>query len=116
MEGFETFGQLQTAVAEFVRQRDWEQFHSPKNLTTAIAVEAAELMEILQWAGAEPDCSSEPRLGRIKEELADVLIYCASLANVMGLDLGELAKDKLESNCRRYTIEKARQVTRDLLE
>jgi len=96
--------QLKDLVAGFVKERDWNQFHSPKNLSMSIAIEAAELMELFQWTNAT-DTSDVP-IGRLREELADVVIYCLSLANATGIDLAEAVRDKVSANARKYPVEK----------
>jgi NTP pyrophosphatase (non-canonical NTP hydrolase) len=106
-----TLGQLRRRVAEFVAARDWEVFHTPQNLSAAIAVEAAELMEQFLWrneteAPAAPD---EPeRRAAVIDELADVLIYVLSMANVMEVDMSSAIVDKLERNERRFPAEQWR--------
>ncbi len=114
---FKTFEELQQAVANFIDERDWAQFHNPKNLAMALAVEAAELMELLQWLDTEAaaDLSRyETWLGRLSEELADVLIYCASFANAIGVDLGEIAMEKVQRNKEKYPIETAKKMVSKL--
>lgn len=106
-----TVGELRTLVGRFVHQRDWEQFHTPKNLSMGIAVEAAELMEIFQWhdAAASAALLRTPRVRRaVQEELADVVIYCLALANRAGLDLTRAVRAKLARNRRRYPVQKFR--------
>ncbi len=104
--GPHTLANLRARVRDFVRERDWEQFHSPKNLSMSIAIEAAELMECFQW-----DSSTESNADLCKngappaavDELADVLIYCLALANTLGVDdLGAAVLDKLERSGQRY--------------
>jgi dCTP diphosphatase len=96
---------LKELVFQFVHEREWEKFHTPKNLTAAIAIEAAELMEVFQWATTEESktlvTQSEAR-ARVEEELADVIIYCLALANQMDLDLTEAVCRKVELNARKY--------------
>ena len=97
---------IQQAVREFRDAREWRQFHSPKNLSMSIAIEAAELMEHFQWlttveAAALPQADPAARQA-IAEELADVFIYCFSLADIMELDIAEIVFDKLAKNERKY--------------
>src|SRR5262245_14278261 len=97
---------IQNAVRDFRDARDWRQFHSPKNLSMSIAIEAAELMEHFQWlttveAATLPQEDPVARQA-IAEELADVLIYCFSLADVLGYDLAEIIFDKLAKNEQKY--------------
>lgn len=105
-----TVAELRQAVADFVDARDWRQFHSPKNLSMSIAIEAAELMEHFQWLSA--DVSSTPPspedLAGIREELADVLCYALSLANAMKIDVSTALRDKLVKNATKYPVEKFR--------
>jgi len=104
-----TLGQLREAVAAFVREREWEQFHTPKNLSMSIAIEAAELMEHFQWLTVEqskkPD---EEALQGIREELSDIVIYALSLANAMDIDLSTAMRAKMEKNIRKYPSDKVR--------
>lgn len=100
-----TFFDLRQRVAEFVAARDWEQFHVPKNLSVAIAVEAAELMEHFQWLTPEQAASAlrdEAKLAAVADELADVLIYVLSLANALDVDVSTTVLEKLERNEERY--------------
>lgn len=95
----------------FARERDWEQFHSPKNLAMALSAEAAELMEHFLWMEptASRDAVKQPVLrAAIEEELADVVIYALEFANVTGIDLAEAIRRKMEQNARKYPVEKAR--------
>ncbi len=96
-------------LREFAKERDWEQFHSPKNLAMALVVEAAEIVEHLQWLTEEQSKNLPPdKLAEIKEEIADVLIFLTNLADKLGIDPLEAAKDKIEKNKRKYPVEKAR--------
>lgn len=103
-----TVGALRQAVADFVNTREWQPFHTPKNLSMSIAIEAAELMERFQWltpeealaAVADPD-----ERAAVAEELADVVIYCLSLCNALGLDVTAAVLGKLETNEHRYPVE-----------
>ena len=105
MDETTTVGHLKALVGQFVRQRDWEQFHTPKNLSMSIAVEGAELMELFQWhdAASSAGVLRRPRTRRAaQEELADVLIYCLAFANRAGFDLTGAIRAKLSKNRRRY--------------
>ena len=102
------FDDLQTTVSEYVRERDWEKYHNAKDVATSIAIESAELLELFQWKKSPEhgeNISDELRK-RIGEELADVIIYCACLANSTSIDLSFALRDKLEKNKRRYPVEK----------
>ena len=104
-----TLQQLKERMAAFVRERDWEKFHTPKNLSMSIAIEAAELMEHFQWLTVEESKTLDPpALADIGEELADIVIYSLSLANTLGLDLSETVLAKMEKNVRKYPSEKVR--------
>lgn len=97
---------MQKIVKNFTKERDWEVAHNPKNLSMSIAIEAAELMEIFQWKTVE---ESKETLGsslekRISEELADVLIYCFSMANHYNFKVDEIIKEKIKKNSLKYPI------------
>ena len=93
-------------VIQFRDDREWRQFHTPKDLAISLSLEAAELLEIFQWSGADLECRDT--LGRIREELADVLSYCVLMADVCGLDLDEILNAKVDQNAAKYPVEKAR--------
>ena len=100
---------LTDAVDEFARERDWEQFHSPKNLSTALMVEAAELAEHFQWLTERQSAELTPeQLDGVAEEIADVLIYTLRLASRLGVDVEAATWAKLEKNRRKYPVDKAR--------
>lgn len=94
---------LQIELKNFVKERGWEKIHSPKNLSMAISVEAGELMEIFQWMDGEysrtPD---EETLDRIRDELADVMIFCIHLANELEFNIVEIIQSKLQRNKKRF--------------
>jgi NTP pyrophosphatase (non-canonical NTP hydrolase) len=101
--------ELQRRLAEFAAARDWDRFHSPKNLAMALSVEAAELVEELQWLTEEQSRALEPeRLERVRLEAADVLIYLLRLADKLGLDLLRAADDKIALNERKYPADRVR--------
>ncbi|MCS7306757.1 MAG: nucleotide pyrophosphohydrolase [Thermoguttaceae bacterium] len=100
-----TVQQMRDWVAQFVDERDWRPFHSPKNLAMGMAIEAAELMEHFQWISTEESWQvvSEPgRLQPVVEELADVVCYALAMANVLGIDLSRAVREKLEKNAQKY--------------
>ena len=100
---------LREKLRDFARERDWEQFHSPKNLAMALCVEAAELVEIFQWLTEEQSRSLEPAArAAADEEIADVLLYLLRLADQLGIDPVAAAQRKLEANARKYPADKAR--------
>jgi len=97
---------LQTKLAEFSAARDWEQFHSPKNLAMALAAEAGELLEVFQWLGeAESDALNPAQRRAAELELADVLIYLVRLADRLGIDLDAAVAVKMQINAERYPVE-----------
>ena len=93
-------------VLRFRDERDWKQFHNPKDLAISICLEAAELLEVFQWSGTDLNC--ENKLSQIREELADVLSYCILMADVCGLDLDEIMNEKVAKNERKYPVEKSK--------
>ena len=101
--------QLNEDVNLFVEERDWGLFQTPKNLSMALIVEAAELVEHFQWMRPEEsDSLVNNKKKKVAEELADILIYTVRLADRLGVDLEQSAKDKLTKNRRKYPVEKAR--------
>src|SRR5216110_2513026 len=96
-----TVAELRKLVADFVAERDWSQFHSPKNVSMALAIEAAELMEHFQWLTTE----ASRQLG---DELADVIGYSFALANELGLDIASAVRAKMVKNAEKYPAEKYR--------
>ena len=96
-----------TALLKFRDDRDWKQFHDPKNLATALSIEAAELNEVFLWKTTEE--SREVDLERVKEELADVFAYGLLLANEFGLDPDEIVLEKVKKNAAKYPVDKAKE-------
>ena len=88
-------------IRKFTEDRDWEQFHSAENLAKSIVIEAAELLECFQW-------SEEYDEQHVKEELADVLVYCQNMLDKLGLDADEIVNMKMAQNEAKYPVEKAR--------
>ena len=104
-------GQLRESMAQFVAAREWEQFHSPKNLAMALAVEAAELMEHFLWIDNEISrtVARDPaRVGPIADEIADVAGVVFALCNSLGLDLSDAVASKMSRNVLKYPVEKCR--------
>jgi len=103
---------IQKAVRDFRDAREWRQFHSPKNLSMSIAIEAAELMEHFQWLTTEQATAlfqtDSPERLAITEELADVLIYCFSLADILECNMAEIVLDKLSKSAQKYPAEEYR--------
>ncbi len=92
-------------VLKFRDDRNWKQFHNPKDLAISISLEAAELLEIFQWSGEDVYCRD--KMEQIREELADVLNYSILMADACGLDLDEIIRDKVKKNNEKYPVEKA---------
>ena len=92
-------------VLKFRDDRNWRQFHNPKDLAISISLEAAELLEVFQWSGADLDCAE--KRDKVREELADVVNYCILMADACGLDLDEIVREKVRRNAEKYPVEKA---------
>lgn len=92
-------------VADFVEARNWNQFHNPKDLAISINLEAAELLECFQWSGE--DLRANEHQQGMKEELADILIYCIQFAQAYGFDIPTIIADKIEANGKKYPVEQA---------
>ncbi len=100
---------LRERLAEFAAARDWDQFHSPKNLAMALVAEAGELVEHFQWlTEAQSQALPVETRAEVEMELADVLLFLVRLADQLGIDLRSAAARKLEINARKYPVEKAR--------
>ncbi|RXK53313.1 nucleotide pyrophosphohydrolase [Oleiharenicola lentus] len=106
-----TVGEIRARVLAFARERDWEQFHSPKNLSMALAAEAGELMEHFLWTEAKDSAAplaDAKKREQIEDEIADVVIYALEFANIGGIDLAKAIEAKLAKNAAKYPVEKAR--------
>ncbi|MDQ0577929.1 nucleotide pyrophosphohydrolase [Streptomyces rishiriensis] len=102
---------LQRALAQFAVEREWEQFHTPKNLVMALAGESGELVEIFQWLTPEESAhvmQDDERAVQVREELADVLAYLLRLADVLNIDLEHALAEKIEKNRHKYPVHLAR--------
>jgi dCTP diphosphatase len=105
--------QLRDALRDFAAEREWDQFHTPRNLATALAVEAAELLEPFQWLDdAQSRALSPDTRAAVEEEMADVLLYLVRLADRLDVDLERAAHAKLARNAEKYPVEKARGTSR----
>ena len=96
-------------VREFLRERKWEKYHNPKDLAESICIEAAELLQIFQWVRSEESdqFKNDPsKVYQIREELADVVIYCLSLTNTLNIDLTKTVLNKIEQNKKKYPIDR----------
>ena len=101
--------ELRDALRLFAAERDWDQFHSPRNLATALAVEAAELLEPFQWLGESAGSELPPAArAAVEEEMADVLLYLVRLADKLDVDLAQAARTKMARNAEKYPVERAR--------
>jgi NTP pyrophosphatase (non-canonical NTP hydrolase) len=106
-----TIAELRRLIADFVAERDWSQFHSPKNVSMALAIEAAELMEHFQWLTTEGSrrLTDDPRkLAEVAEELADVIGYSFALANELGIDVSSAIRAKMVKNAQKYPADEFR--------
>ena len=100
---------LATRLRAFARERDWEQFHAPKNLAMALAVESAEVMEHFQWLSEQESAALPARAkDEVAAELADVFIYLVRLSDRLGIDLEPAVEAKIRVNAARYPVEKSR--------
>lgn len=97
--------QLQRRIIEFRDERDWKQFHNPKDLAISLSIEVGELLENFQWKSSEE--AIESRLENIKDELADVVIYAILLSDALEVDLEQIISDKIKKNEEKYPIEKS---------
>ena len=98
-----TISDLREKIEEFVSEREWEKFHTPKNLAEAICIEATELLEVFQWIDSnESRKVAEKDKKRVREELADVMIYCLALANSVSINLSNSIIEKIEKNAKKY--------------
>ena len=89
-------------IRQFTEDRDWDQFHTPANLAKSISIEANELLECFQWNDTDYD------IEHVKEELADVLVYCRNMLDKLGLDEDEIVNSKMDQNEAKYPVDKAR--------
>lgn len=98
--------EVEEKIRQFVHEREWEQFHTPKDLAISISLEAAELLEKFQWSGS--DLVVEKKRGEMADELADVMLYCLMMARALGLDAKEIILAKLRQNEQKYDIAHAK--------
>jgi NTP pyrophosphatase (non-canonical NTP hydrolase) len=101
--------ELRDALRRFARERDWDRFHAPKSLAAALVVEAGELLEPFQWlTDAQSDALPPATHAEVRLEMADVLLYLVRLADRLGVDLAQAAREKMALNALKYPIDKAR--------
>lgn len=104
-----TLNELTVRIAAFSEERDWEQFHSPKNLAMALSVEASEIVELFQWRTEEESRALEDEVrAEVADEIADVLIYLVRLADRLGIDPLTAAENKMVKNAAKYPADKSR--------
>ena len=101
-----TFEDAAEHFRQFRDERDWRQFHNPKDVALSISLEAAELLELFQWSGDRLDVPEHR--AQMAQELADILLYCVSFADATGIDIPQAMEDKLTLNEQKYPIDKAR--------
>jgi len=108
MDDMTTVQDLKTAVEDFVQERDWAQFHSPKNLSMALAIEASELMDLFKWKTTEEaqEEMKDQLLEDATDELADIIIYAIAFANRNGIDIAKAVTSKTEKNKAKYPADK----------
>lgn len=112
-----TIDSLQERYREFVSKRNWEQFHTPKNLAEAISIESSELLEVFLWHDnydAETVADDPELMQNVEEELADVVIYSLALASQLGIDLTDAVETKMEDNEERFDLETSEEMTESL--
>ena len=103
------FDQFRVRLRQFAEERDWDQFHSPKNLSMALIVEAAELVEHFQWlTEGQSKSLNQKQLDKVQEELADIQIYLIRIADKLNVDLMGAVNKKIEANAKKYPSEKVR--------
>lgn len=104
-----TIAELRAKVEKFIAERDWEQFHTAKNLSMSIAIEAAELMELFQWQEC-PDFTklNKKQQKQIRDELADVFVYVMDFCNLFGIDLSSAVREKMNDNVKKYPAKEVR--------
>jgi len=111
MDNKVTFEELKQRVRKFVAERDWEQFHHPKEIAISLSLEAAELLEHFQWKdnGTITEIKQNKKLMKeLSDELADVLVYSIDFANILGIDLTSAIEEKMKKNEEKYPIDKVK--------
>lgn len=98
--------ELKNIIDTFNKERDWDKFHTPSNLSKSIAIEASELLECFQWS------DTEYNIEKVKEELADVMNYVIQLASVLDLDIKEIVLNKIKKNAEKYPVDKCKGISK----
>lgn len=101
----QSLNQLIKEIEQFTEERDWDQFHNPKDLAVALSIEASELLEVFLWKQPE-----DAKIEKVKEELADVINYALLIASKYDLDIIQIVREKMEKNAAKYPVEKAKGV------
>lgn len=104
-----TIGKLKELVIKFRDEREWKKYHKPKDLAISISIEASELLELFQWLNEkeiEEKLKNENYIKRIKEEIADIIIYCLNFADILNIDISKVVVEKIKKNEEKYPIEK----------
>ena len=99
--------ELTEKIVAFRDARNWKQYHNPKDMAISISLEAAELLEVFQWSGSDTAADTEKKIAKVREELADVLIYAFLMGNDLDFDIFEIVSRKIDENNRKYPAEKA---------
>lgn len=101
-----SFSEAEQAALSFRQERDWEQFHNLKDIAISINLEASELLELFQWSGSDTEVPDKQE--QMKEELADVIIYCIYMAKTLNANIPEIVLKKIQDNGQKYPVDKAR--------
>jgi len=110
-EDHTTLGELKKLVSHFRDERDWKQFHKPKDLAISVSVEAGELLELFQWktdSEVRNILDDPAKLEQLKHEIADIVVYCLAMSDIIAFDLADAIRNKLESNAKKYPIDKSK--------
>jgi NTP pyrophosphatase (non-canonical NTP hydrolase) len=99
--------ELTENAVEFRDERNWKQFHTPKDLAISISLEASELLEVFQWSGSDTEVDTDKKLKGVREELADIIIYSLLMAHDLDLDVSEIVNDKIALNRKKYPADQA---------
>ncbi|MCR4936570.1 MAG: nucleotide pyrophosphohydrolase [Lachnospiraceae bacterium] len=99
--------ELTEKIVAFRDARNWKQFHNPKDMAISISLEAAELLEVFQWTGDDTEVDTSKKFAKIKEELADVMIYAFLMGHDLGINIPEIVNNKIDENNRKYPVEKS---------
>ena len=99
--------ELTEKIVAFRDARNWKQYHNPKDMAISISLEAAELLEVFQWSGSDTAADTDKKIAKVREELADVLIYAFLMGNDLDFDIFEIVSRKIDENNRKYPAEKA---------